>query len=274
VPAKWFEQHPVESVETPPYRRDDLEDVPVMGQRMANVPMMPTTEGLKSRGQWKEAVQAYLVCCTWTDHWVGELIKALDKSPYADNTIIVLWSDHGYHLGEKNRFAKQALWERDTHVPLIFAGPGIEGGRSCSAPVGLIDVYPTLLDLCGLPPNPRNEGTTLAPLLDDVVHAWDRPVITAYGPVNYAIRSKRYHYIRYEDGSEELYDIEKDPNEWTNLAGKESMSKILESHRNYIPQNAAPLAKKTEFNNFNPYFDARLKAWEKRDSGSMDPERN
>lgn len=269
APPKWFERHPLASVKTPPYRADDMQDVPAMGRRVAEAPMMPTTEELIERGQWKEAVQAYLVCCTWTDHWVGEVVRALDASPQADNTVIVLWSDHGYHLGEKGRFAKQALWERDTRVPLIVAGPGIEPGRRCERPVGLIDVYPTLLELCGLPANSDNEGHSLAPLLADVRRPWDHATITAYGPVNFAVRSERYHYIRYEDGSEELYDMQADPNEWTNLAARPDMARVLQEHRQRVPHNPAPLARKSKYD-FNAYFRARQDAW-RRGETAIDP---
>jgi arylsulfatase A-like enzyme len=260
TPQKWFDHHPLETIQLPPYLPQDFDDIPEGGRLVADVPMMPTTEELIERGQWKKAVQAYLACITWTDHQVGKLLDALDASPYSDNTIVVLWSDHGYHLGEKNRFAKQAIWERDTRVPLIISGPGIRPNRHTSKPVGLIDMYPTLVELCELPDNVKNEGQSLKPLLDDVEAKWDNPAITAYGPVNFAIRSERYRYMRYEDGSEEFYDMRNDPNEWTNLATDSSYRSIIAEHRKHIPSNPAPLAPKSSYD-INEYFIGRLDDW-------------
>jgi iduronate 2-sulfatase len=264
VPEKWFDHHPLDTIELPPYMPDDFDDIPEGGRLVADVPMMPTTEELIEKKQWKEVVQAYLSCITWTDHQVGKLLDALDASPYADNTIIMLWSDHGYHLGEKNRFAKQAIWERDTHVPLIVAGPGIGPNRRCDKPVGLIDMYPTLVDLCALPANSQNEGRSLRPLIADVEAQWDKPAITAYGPVNFAIRSERYRYMLYEDGSEELYDMRNDPNEWKNLATDKAYRSIIAQHRKHIPRKAAPLAPKSSYD-INEYFIGRLDNWKSQD---------
>ncbi len=260
VPKKWLDMHPIEGIKTPPYKPDDFDDIPEMAARVADVPMMPTTEWMKETNQWRAAVQAYLACTTWTDHWVGEVVRALENSPYADNTIVVLWSDHGYHLGEKNRFAKQAIWERDTRVPLIIAGPGVEGGKRCARPVGLIDLYPTLLSMCGLPGNPQNEGRDLSPLLEDPGREWNHPAITSYGPVNHTVRSDRYRYIRYEGGAEEFYDMKNDPNEWTNLAGDPGYADEIAAHRKHLPKNPAPLAEKSRYG-INEYFKERLEKW-------------
>ena len=141
--------------------------------------------------------------------------------------------------GEKNRFAKQAIWERDTKVPMIIAGPGVEGGKRCARPVGLIDLYPTLLSMCGLPANPQNEGRDLSPLLEDPHRQWNHPAITSYGPVNHTVRSDRYRYIRYEGGAEEFYDLENDPNEWTNLADDPDYADEIAAHRKHLPKNPA-----------------------------------
>jgi len=260
APPKWFDHHPLDTIELPPYKKNDYDDIPVGGQQVADVPMMPTTEELIENGEWKKAVQAYLTCITWVDYQVGKVLDALDASPHADSTLIVLWSDHGYHLGEKNRFAKQAIWERDTRVPLIFAGPGIEPNRRSSRPVGLIDMYPTLVELCGLPENEMNEGTSLVTLLEDVDASKETPAITAYGPFNYSIRSDRYRYTRYEDRSEELYDMKEDPNEWTNLSHKESLRPIIAAHRKHIPTRPARLAPGSSYD-INEYFISRQKDW-------------
>ncbi len=260
TPPDWFKHHPLDTIQTPPYKRNDFDDISEMGQRVADVPMMPTTEELIESGEWKRAVQAYLTCITWVDHQVGKVLDALESSAYADNTFIVLWSDHGYHLGEKNRFAKQAIWERNTRVPLIIAGPGIEPNRRCAQPVGLIDMYPTMVELCGLPENTMNEGRSLVPQLNDVSTPTEGPAIIAYGPVNYSIRSERYRYTRYEDGSEELYDMIEDPNEWTNLSHRTDLQEIIEAHKAHIPNKAAPLAPGSSYD-INPYFIERQRDW-------------
>src|SRR5699024_4679456 len=218
VPQHWLDMYPLENIQLPPYLEDDMEDIPEVGQRMAFMPPMPTRDYLKEQGQWKEMIQAYLASITFMDHQLGRVLRALEESPYADNTIIVLFSDHGYHLGEKNRVAKMSLWERDTRVPLIFSGPGIDSNLRSSRPVGLIDIYPTLLDLSHLPENHQNEGQSLTPLMEDVDREWPYPVITSFGPGNISLRSDRFRYIQYEDGSEEFYDHRNDPNEWHNLA--------------------------------------------------------
>ena len=157
--------------------------------------------------------------CVTVDAQVGRVMRALEKTGRADNTIIVLWSDHGWHLGEKLITGKNTLWERSTRVPLMFAGPGVSKGARCSRPAELLDMSPTLLDLCGLPANATNEGLSLAPQLKDAKAPRERPAVTTHNHDNHAVRTEKWRYIRYADGSEELYDVSADPHEWTNLAG-------------------------------------------------------
>jgi arylsulfatase A-like enzyme len=150
---------------------------------------------------------------------VGRVLRALEASPYADNTVIVLWSDHGYHIGEKEKYHKSTLWEESTRVPLIVVAPNVTspGGKS-KRPVSLIDLYPTLVELAGLPAKSGLDGESLLPLLTDPAAPRSTPAITSRQGSNHAIRTERWRYIRYSDGSEELYDHETDPMEWTNLA--------------------------------------------------------
>ena len=163
------------------------------------------------------------------------MLDALDRSPHADNTIVVLFSDHGYHLGEKQRWSKFSLWERTTRVPLIISLPG-KPPATCDQPVELLSLYPTLIDLCRLPGNPRLEGVSLRPLLENPDAAWPHPAISTLGQNNHAVRDRRWRYIRYADGSEELYDHTTDPNEWHNLvgnkteAGQAAVIKRLKAH--------------------------------------------
>ncbi len=242
VPQKWFDLYPLETLRTPPYKADDMDDVPEMAKRIMDMPMMPTTEWAIKSGEWKTIVQAYLACVSFVDAQIGKVLDALRESEYAGNTIVVLWSDHGYHVGEKNRFAKQSLWERSTRSVLVFKVPGMEADRRCDAPVQLLDMYPTLLELSGLPANPRNEGHSLVPLLNNPAAEWTHCAITSYGQGNLSMRNRTFRYIVYEDGSEELYDMEKDPNEWTNLAGNPEYSPVKERFKAAAPKEQVPLS--------------------------------
>ena len=195
---------------------------------------MPQTEWAMQNNKLTQVTQAYLASVSFVDHCVGKVLKALETSEYGDNTIVVLWSDHGYHIGEKGTFQKHSLWQRSTRVPFVVSTPGGRAGV-CHKPVELLDIYPTLVDLCGLPENKKNEGASVKPLLMDPNAQWNKLAITTYRKQekhckatgtkfaekpSHAIYDHRYHYILYSDGSEELYDLEKDPHEWENLAKK------------------------------------------------------
>ena len=254
VPQKWFDQHNVDELEMPPYLENDTEDAPPISKRVHEVNMMPTTEWAKETGEWPNIVQAYLASVSFVDHYVGEVLKALEASPYADNTIVVLWSDHGYHIGEKNRFAKNSLWEESSRIPLIIKGPGVSAGQTTGAAVSLLDIYPTLLDMASLPDYTRNEGNSLKPLItDDGSQAWPHVAVTTYGPNNHAVRDQRYRYIRYEDGSEELYDHLNDPNEWQNLASNADYNEVKAQLARHLPLMNAPMSKLIHWQNID-YF--------------------
>jgi len=237
VPKPWFDLYDKKTLSLPPYRQNDLDDVPKMAKEISILPQMPRTEWATKNDQWRNILHAYLACISFSDHQVGRVLKALEKSPYRDNTIIVLWSDHGYHMGEKNTFQKHSLWERSTHVPLVIAGPGAKPGVRCERVVSLIDLYPTLLEMCGLPQNKKNEGRSLVPLMQDPKQPWPYPAIVGWKHGSFAIQDEQYRYIRYSDGSEELYDSVKDPNEWTNLAGKPELDGIKRRLAESIPSN-------------------------------------
>jgi arylsulfatase A-like enzyme len=253
VPQKWFDLIDIDSLETPPYLKDDLLDTPIIGQRIHEQPPTPTTEWLIEQDYWKEVVQAYLACVAFVDHQLGRVLDALESSPYAENTIVVLWSDHGYHLGEKNIVAKMTLYEESSRVPLIFAGPGIPEGATCDRPVGLIDLYPTLLELADLPANPQNDGHSLVPLLKNPDARWGYPALTFWGRHNTAVRTDKYRYIRYEDGSEELYDHSVDANEWNNIAVDPATESIRNNLARHIPAPQVPMSSVSYFT-WNPYW--------------------
>ncbi len=240
VPQKWFDLHPLDSITLPPYKPDDLKDIPEISRYAHEVPPMPTTEWVIKHNEWKKAVQGYLACISFVDAQVGRVLDTLEKSPHADNTVIVLWSDHGYHLGEKGRFSKHGLWREATRVPLIFAGPGISKGQRRNQPVGLIDLYPTLLDLCGLPEKPSNDGRSLKPLLGTANPVWPHPAISTWGFGNFAVSNETHAYLRWEDSSEELYDIVTDENEFENLAHSETTLPLRKKLATAIPKNPSP----------------------------------
>ena len=172
-------------------------------------------------------------------------MNALDNSSIANNTVVVLWSDHGFHLGEKDHIEKFALWEKTNHVPFIISAPGVtQPGSRCEQPVDLTVLYPTLLELCGLKSKTKCDGTSAVPLLRDPHALWPYPAISTYGKGNHTIRTKHWRYIRYADGSEELYNHDDDPNEWANLANQPAMLPILSKLRARIVlgQSAEPVS--------------------------------
>ena len=231
VPQKYFDLHPLDGIKLPPTKKGDLDDIPAFGKKLAREVYDPSGErdfavkpdgdhaNVISNKQWGKAVQAYLATISFADAQIGRVLDALDRSGHADNTIVVLWGDHGWHLGEKDHWRKHALWDVSTRTPLIFSAPrGVAKDKLCHPPVSLIDIYPTLIDLCGLPKRRGLDGQSLKSLLENPERKWDRPVVITYGLNNHAVQTERWRYIRYRDGGQELYDHERDPNEWTNLA--------------------------------------------------------
>ena len=240
IPKKYFDQYPLDRITLPKVKDDDLDDVPPIGRDMA----LRSGDHAKvlKHNQWRKAVQSYLAAISFADAQVGRVLDALDASPHKANTNIVLWSDHGWQLGEKLHWRKFALWERSTRNVLMIAAPGVtKPGSRCHRTVSLLDIYPTLVDLCGLPKRSELEGRSLMPLLKDPRTPWDRPAVTTYGQNNHAVRDERYRYIRYRDGTEELYDHNDDPNEWTNIAARPGMEKVKASLARHLPSvNAEP----------------------------------
>lgn len=238
VPRKYFDQFPLEGVHLPEVKADDLDDVPAVGRKIAGV---REHEGVVAHDQWKQAVRSYLATIAFVDGQIGRLLDGFEKSPMASDTIVCLWSDHGWHLGEKLHWRKFTLWEEATRNILTIAAPGVTkpGGR-CTRPVSHMDIYPTLTDLCGLPVRDGLEGTSLVPLLKDPAAPWDRPALTTYGCDRHTVRSERWRYIRYNDGTEELYDHAKDPNEWTNLAADAQCGDVKKDLARWLPKVNTP----------------------------------
>jgi arylsulfatase A-like enzyme len=248
VPQKYFDLHPLDEIELPATKEGDLDDVPEFGKKLARE-VYDASDGrnfahpggdhqnVVAHEQWSIAVQAYLATISFADAQVGRILDALDASKHADNTIVVLWGDHGWHLGEKEHWRKHALWDVTTRTPLIISAPeGVATDRLCDRPVGLIDVYPTLVELAGLPKRDGIDGRSLVPLLENPDRDWDRPVVMTYGYRNHAVQTSRWRYIEYHDGTAELYDHENDPHEWTNLATRPEHQAVLRDLRSSLPK--------------------------------------
>lgn len=243
VPPEYLDMYPLEDIVIPQVPEDDLNDVPLIGREfLSDNTMAPMAlhEWVVDAGKWEEGVQAYLASVSFADAMVGRLLRALEQSAREDDTIIVLWSDHGWHLGEKLRWRKQTLWEESTRVPLIIVAPGVTtpGTRSARA-VSLMDIFPTLMDLVGLEVPDHLEGVSLLPWLREPDAPSERAVVSTFEFGNHAVRSERFRYIRYYNGNEELYDHERDPGEWTNLATDPAYSEVKNDLAKWLPETDA-----------------------------------
>ncbi len=264
APKKYFDRFPIDEIILPATIKNDLEDVPEILWKDPNVSLGEWKHQrflrlLEAGGipMWKRWIQAYLACCAFVDDQVGKILNALEDSPYAENTIVVLTSDHGYNMGEKETLFKYTLWEESARVPLIISTPEMKNQHpgACNKPVSLLDIYPTLVDLCNLPTNPNREtngksldGYSLKTLLTDPTgRQWLGPkgavsVVFNKNPVgplkeqNISIRTERWRYTLCANGEEELYDHLYDPNEWTNLALNEEYKDIKARHKKYVQE--------------------------------------
>jgi len=239
APKEFFDKYPMKDIEMPALMKDDLEDLPTGAHTLLKSKKWFWDGMMKAAGEnpdvYKEYVKAYQACASFADEMIGKIIDALDKSPYRDNTIIVLWSDHGFHLGEKEHFEKFALWEKANHIPFIIVAPGIsKPGTVIDKPVDMTTIYPTLSELCGLDIPDHTDGFSLVPLLKDNTTTIP-PALMTYMRGNHAIRTERWRYIQYADGTEELYDHEKDPHEWFNVADKRGNKVVIEELKKFVP---------------------------------------
>jgi arylsulfatase A-like enzyme len=256
VPRRHYDQFPPDAIELPPYREDDLEDLPEAGVRMAKArkeadveraraasrgPLESDHELIVGAGAWKRSLQGYLAAISFMDDNLGRVVDALERTPHRDHTIVVLWSDHGWHLGEKHHWRKSTLWEEATRAPVIWIVPGMTRPDTvCDRTVDHMSIQPTLLDLAGIPIPEHVEGTSIRPLLENPAAPWDRPAVTTHLQGNHAVRSERWRYIRYADGGEELYHETVDPSEWTNLAGKPELEAVKRDLARWLPTTDAP----------------------------------
>ena len=244
---------------------DDLKDVPEAGRKLARRKSDDLAR-LRQTGKWRIAVRHYLASISFADTLVGRVLDALDKSPAAQDTIVVLWSDHGWHLGEKGHWHKRTLWEEATRVPFVIAAPGVGmAGQRCRQPVSLVDIFPTLIELCGLPRVGKLDGISLVPWLLKPDKARERPAITIEESGHVAVRTTRYRVIRYTTGQWEVYDHRNDPDERTNLARDPGHTSAIREARQWIPPApASPADSKKAF-----VFDHEKFTWKHKKSGRV-----
>jgi len=239
----WFDLYPKDEILLPAVRTDDRDDIPDFAWFLHWELPEPRLAWLEMHHQWKPKVRAYLASVSFVDMLVGLVLNTLEEQGLEENTIVVVLSDHGYHLGEKNITGKNSLWHESTRVPFIFAGPGVtEQGKTSFEAVELLDLYPTLNDLAGLPLKEGLEGGSLKPLLQDVNTKKETPAICSHGPDNHAVITEQWRYIKYANGAEELYNIVEDPFEWHNLALVPGYQPVIEAMGKHLPENVAPPA--------------------------------
>jgi arylsulfatase A-like enzyme len=244
VPKKYFDMNPLETIQLPVVLTNDLADVPPPGVEMAN-PKGVHANILKL-GLWQDRVRAYLAAISYADAQIGRLLDALDQSPSRDHTIIVFVGDNGWHLGEKEHWGKVTLWNEATRVPLIWVAPGVtKPGTTCEQGVDLMSLYPTLCELAGVPVPKHVEGVNIKPLLANPSASWNEPALSTMYKDNHTLRTADWRYIRYQDGTEELYNERTDPREWTNVVAKVEYADVKAKLAKYLPaHNAEPVAAK------------------------------
>jgi len=238
VPQKWFDMYPPEDIKLPAHLVDDLKDAHSHGREGWH-------QWVTDNKQWEHFMRGYLASISYVDHQLGRILDALNASPMKDNTIVVLWTDHGFHIGEKENWEKFALWDQTTHVPVFIHAPGVsKDGEKTDQPATLTDLYPTLCELTGISIPEQCDGKSLVPQLKDPTTPRE-PALTSYAftakaAASHALCDSRYRYIKYDDGTEELYDLEKDPNEFTNIAGNLEMAKVKARLAKFLPKDPAP----------------------------------
>lgn len=239
APRKYFELYDPAKLEMPVVLEDDVTDTPHAAQFPSyRVDALTINQ---EEGAARRLLHAYLATITYMDAQLGRVLDAFEKRDDADNTVIMLWSDHGWHLGEKQCWKKFTLWDEATRNPLMISAPGLRKKQQCAKPAQLVDMYLTLVELCGLPrPGSQLDGHSLVPLLQNPEANWEWPAITCNGRDSYSLTFEHWKYNRFFDGSEELYDHAKDPLEHTNLAGNPEVAELKTRFSKYLPEKSHP----------------------------------
>jgi iduronate 2-sulfatase len=238
VPGKYFDLYPLERISLPDNPPDDRHDIPKPA-----LPVEPANYG-RSDLECRRAMRAYFASISYMDAQVGRVMGALERLKLADRTIVVFWGDNGYHLGEHGLWQKQSLFEESARVPLLIVWPGAKGaGRATGRVVETLDIYPTLADLCGLTAPQGLAGRSLRPLLQNPKASWDRPAYTQVrrGAAEkafwgYSVRTERWRYTEYDRGQQgsELYDHNRDPREFHNLAADPRHAAVVQEMKKLL----------------------------------------
>ena len=255
APKKYFEMYPLEHVVLPEVPPGDRDDIPA-----AAIPHnIPLPDYGLPQETLRESLRAYYACVSFVDAQVGRVLEALDRLELADNTIVVFWSDHGYHLGEHHLWQKRTLFEESAKAPIIIRWPGAASrGKACSRIVEFVDLYPTVADLAGLSIPDDLPGTSLRPLMNNPEAPWDRPAFTQIlrpgtdGPdtMGRVITTSRYRYVEWSGGEQgrELYDHKVDPHEIHNLANDPSHQDQVQEFHTLFPNSVRSSAPDTPVN--------------------------
>ena len=232
APQRYFDMFPIDQIKLPETPEDDMNDVPQIAQTNFSTSFMKL---IKEKGEWKKAVQGYLACMSFADDVLGSVLTALNNSKYKDNTIVVLLTDNGFQLGHKNRWEKYSLWRMATNVPLIIKYPGQSKGQVCQRAVSFLDIYPTILDMLKVEKPDFLEGHSIVDWLTDPDKPREIPAVITHEKGNVSVVLDNWNYIRYKDGSEELYDRSKDKFEYHNLAGELKYKELKNKLAKFIP---------------------------------------
>lgn len=237
MPRKYFDLFDAKTLNMPTAPDDDLDDVPPETFAIEPENLRAHELVLDIDGGWRSAVHSYLATISFVDSQLGRLLDGLEKSHHRDNTVVILWSDHGFHIGEKQRWRKFTLWEESTRVPIIMAGPKLTNpGSRNNTPVSLLDIYPTLIELTGITPKANLDGLSLVPLLNNPLALLSREYVlsTTESGQDHSLRGKRWRYSRYHNGGEELYDHDVDSDELNNLADDPTYAHIKSELRSLL----------------------------------------